>query len=280
MGLSVLQLEYIIIINSQYSRQTRHEFSRLNVLVTILCILMFLVILKISSEDRGPVSVAPRIKDAINLAQIYASFETFSDHFDGSYPKPGLVNRIGDEIGIGKEDDSLNTTANLFSYMIAMNFVVPQLLLSWLDRNMQVEIDDDYNFAAYDPANDIYWDETFTADLETGSNVSYAHMTLVGNVADRHWRKTNDSEWIIMANRGPKNSEKLSHSHTTDRKGNWRGGNVMYADGHVEWWDAIESASYVEDGKELERHIYHEEGGQTISFTMTIDDGEPVFQWD
>src|SRR2546426_4748724 len=75
----------------------------------------------------GPHSLARanalRAKDATQIHGIHQSILTFAREFEGKFPTPGLIKRkpdpvFGDVPGRGPEDESLNTTANLFSACI------------------------------------------------------------------------------------------------------------------------------------------------------------------
>ncbi|MCZ6542972.1 MAG: hypothetical protein O6768_04845, partial [Planctomycetota bacterium] len=148
------------------------------------------------------------MKDSAQLKDIHQAWITFAREYKGRYPVPGLIDRrpdpiLGDMDGTGPEDSSLNTTANLYSAMIAQDYFNPDTFISTFERNPAVVQDKDYDYNAYDPANDVYWDPNFVADLETGSNVSYAHVPLVGDRLVLQWRNTSGANVAVVGNRGP-----------------------------------------------------------------------------
>lgn len=78
-------------------------------------------------------------------------------------------------------DPTLDTTAHLYAALIMQNACAPDVCVSPADPNPVVRsAADTYNYGAYAPASGTWWDPAFTADLVTGSNVSYAHLPLHG----------------------------------------------------------------------------------------------------
>ena len=77
---------------------------------------------------------------------------------DGRYLVPSRLTR--------RRDVADDTTAGLFSAMIAQQYTAPDQLYSANERNGYVWPDEDYNFASYDPSRDTWWDTSFTADLD------------------------------------------------------------------------------------------------------------------
>ena len=267
-----------------YARRgiTRTEALVVTIGIVLLCVIGWVLYLFIWDTRRFTVYTA---RDSTQLQQIHKGLIIFSQMFDGTLPKPSMIWQTTDDGNLENGDESLNTTAHLYSMTIAQHYFTPQLLISPTEPNPLVTVQQNYNHDAYSPGNNVFWDPRFAADLQTGSNVSYAHMPLVGQIADAHWRDTLDSNWVHLANRGPKGGAKLPGSYTTDQKGDWLGGNVVFADSHVEWWDVIHTYSYVDDtGQQRQGNIYEDHPqdarGNTVSFTKSIEDGQPVFQWD
>ena len=219
----------------------RQGISRLSVIVGLVCVLI-LVAITLPLVDRYR-RLQHSMKDSAQLAEIHQSWLSFAGTHKGHYPTPGLVDRLpdatlGDIDGIGPEDSSLNTTANLYSAMIAQEYFDTDILVSPLERNPVVTEDRDYNYSAYDPSIDVYWDSTFVADLETGSNVSYAHTPWVGDRLVRHWR---DTRLAVLSNRGPADGIASADSYSCRSDGSYFGSQV-FADHHFEAHSATRGA--------------------------------------
>jgi hypothetical protein len=176
--------------------------SRVEVIVVLGCaVLLGAVAWVVLSQNKR---VGGNSRDAYQLRNIHTSWLTFSHEFAGVFPTPGLINRLpfdGQEVpGRGPEDVSANTTANLYSVCIMHNYFTPEICISPAERNPNVRFNVDYNYERYNTNNDVYWDGSFKADLNTGSNVSYAHMPLIGKRKVREWKDTSNSEWPVLGN--------------------------------------------------------------------------------
>ena len=110
-----------------------------------------------------------------------------------------------------------------------------------------VRVDDDYDYDLWNPLGPqpTYWDESFSADLETGSNASFAHTPLVGAWLEQHWRHTNSAEIACMSHRGvrdgaPPGSAAFEQSLTPTwhRPSDAWIGSVCFGDNHVEYCDS------------------------------------------
>ena len=94
---------------------------------------------------------------------------------------------------------------------------------------------------AYSPADDSYWDDTFTCDVQcAGSNTSYAHLAMCGQRKKVKWSNSQSASDPIIATRGTRDGAttgdeyKLSPTlklHDTDRE--WFG-NICFNDNHTE----------------------------------------------
>jgi hypothetical protein len=111
-----------------------------------------------------------------------------------------------------------------------------------------------YNYAAYDPPLDTYWDDTFLANVHQSNpggtptsacNASFAHLPLFGERKKVGWRNSGDSSRPVLGTRGPRHvlgspncapaDYKLSPTlqlHGTRRE--WDG-NIVYGDNHAEF---------------------------------------------
>ena len=158
--------------------------------------------------------------------------------------------------------------------MVAQDYMTTSILVSPVERSPKVTIHKNYNFEAYSPINDEYWDRKFAADLDTDSNASYAHMPMVGKWADKHWRDNIDSSIVILGNRGPAHGQRDYRSHTCDPHGHWSG-NVTFADNHVEFWRDPTNPDF----RDPKDNIF-EEDKNILAFTKAIEEDKAVLQWD
>ena len=159
------------------------------------------------------------------MASLFQSIMANARNNGGGYMTPSEFNR--------SDDPSFDITANLYSAMIAQNYIPPADLISANERSGYVQQCENYNFSAYNPASNSFWDSTFRANLAKGSNVSFAHMPLIGQRMRNHWSDPKlDSRFPLVGNRGPKDGIANPQSVTYGRDGNWAG-HMMYGDGHV-----------------------------------------------
>ena len=186
----------------------------------------------------------------------------------------------------GGEDVSLNTTANLFSAMIMQRYTIPAQLISGNEYNPNVWGDEDYNYAAHNPYDGVFWDPNFVADLDVDSNNSFAHIPLHGRRYQRYWKFTVDSRAPLLGNRGPINGVDDSSSYTYGRNGKW-GGHIVFGDGHVDFFESFFPAglSYDRDGQLQHDNIFAMETGPNgddaiLSFTKQMTADGPVLQHD
>ncbi len=244
---------------------TRRGISRIGVVAAIVCIgILFAIALPILDRRRES---ERSMTDSTRLAQIHQAFLTFANEYGKMPPMTGL-----------------NTTADLFSAMIAQNYFHTATVISPFERNPVVWEHTNYNFSFYDSARDVYWDPAFVADLAVGSNVSYAHMPLV---VDRMWRQWRDLRGPATAHfgaRGPVDAVATADSDACRPDGTWRG-HVVYADNQIELWTASAGGtiSFGASGPgdnpfDVDPDL---EGiDQVLAFTKEVRDGTPVLQHD
>lgn len=186
----------------------------------------------------------------------------------------------------GSSDQSLNTTANLFSAMIQKNFTTCKQLIAGNEYSGYVQEKTDYDFTAYNPSRKVYWDTTFVADLGDLSNTSYAHEPLYGDRFDDHWRNTLSSTFPIFGNRGPKDGVANSQSFTYGRNAQW-GGHVVYGDGHTAYINTFTPNGLVFEmgGETYQDNIFKMDakpngGDAVLAFTKAMTKQGPTLQWD
>ncbi|MDZ4752948.1 MAG: hypothetical protein SGJ11_00445 [Phycisphaerae bacterium] len=184
---------------------------------------------------------------------------------------------------LGSSARSADTTANLYALLIAERFVEPRALVSSNERNPMVGECANYDYREVDPASKRYWDSKFTADLVTGSHVSYAHVPLYGSRAMYWTEKRFDTRFPILGTRAPANGIANPQSLTYGRDGTWAGFQA-FGDGHVNFVtsffaDGLQSmdgspdnAFAIDDGADG--------NDACLAFTNLMYGDGPRLQWD
>ena len=226
-----------------------------------------------TAEDGTAVPVNKgRITDMFQLQQLMAALNTAGLGGDGTFPRPGaLTGDAGDD-----------TTANVYSLLIAQRIIPAEMLISPLD-NAIAEVYTDYNWSAWDPSSSVRWDTGFLADLGDETNVSYAHLVLFGD-RDKNWSSRHmDSSFPIFANRGPRDGIASRDSLTCDQHtGRWAG-YVAFGDGHLQLINGVANATRnASIGHDAFFRI-DDDGRHTdavLGFTEFMGSGGPTLQWD
>ena len=192
-------------------------------------------------------------------------------------PTPGKINRLATmsagtaaEIqGMGDENPSQNTTANLYSACVAKEAFGTESLVGPTEypgsnvvvmgkaSSIGLAADTEYDLAQYNPSADKYWDPKFYCNLigtppVTGQLAvcysSYAHQPLFGQRKALSWRAVGDSTRPLLGTRGPRHTNDGPASAETDpssyansptlllhgSKKEWDG-NMVFGDGHFEF---------------------------------------------
>jgi len=209
------------------------------VVMAIIALLLGLLLPALANARR----TARQVKDATQVNQIHKSFLTWATDNNGEFPTPGLMNRLPYEgvqrQGRGAQDYSKNSHDNLYSALIAQNFVSPQVCVSPSESSSNVAVASDFNYNKLDPASDSYWDDRFDADLEGRCNVSYATLKINGARQKQQWRSSIDAAFAVVGNRGVKNGVETGDDYKKSKtleihgsRNSWEG-NIAYNDGHV-----------------------------------------------
>jgi hypothetical protein len=265
-------------------RSSDRGFSLIGILVAMVCIIALAAIgltalnKSITGEGSAQEGTVRSVEDKMNLYAIHQAMVAYSMDNDGRFLTPSVLAGTGDR--------TLDTTANLYSAMIMHYGVRPEMLISGNEYNGYVEEDMDYNSLLYDPSAGVYWDPTFEADLERGSNVSFAHLPLFGRRFDKHWQSAMSSSFPILGNRGPKDGIPDPNSWTYGRNGTW-GGHIVFGDGHIEFTNAFTPGSvfFERDGGRFADNIFAVEDGvdgadAILSFTKEMTRDGPELQFD
>lgn len=183
----------------------------------------------------------------------------------------------------GTDSNAPDTTANIYSLLIAERFADTSMLISKNERNPNVWEKENYNFSAVRPEQKSYWDENFRADLTRESNVSYAHVPLCGKRAS-YWTEVRlDTRFPLIGTRGPANGVANPASLTYGRDNTWAGF-LAFGDGHVEFIQQFTVSSLqLPDGKP--DNIFNldtdpEGNDAVLAFTTQMRGGAPTLQWD
>ena len=205
-------------------RKRAFTLIELLVVVAIIALLIGLLLPALAKAQRN----AKTLKDSAQINQIHKAFLIFAQEHNSRLPIPGRINRTmadldGDgnpdkEIpNVGPEDYSKNHSASLYSAMISHEYFNTDILIGPTEENDVVVEYTDYNFEAYNPAEDRYWDWDVDPPNPTqgfkmfihippGSgfeaNCSYAHMALVGERKVRKWKDSQAAADPALSTRG------------------------------------------------------------------------------
>ena len=263
----------------------RRGQSLIGLLVVVVIMLVLGVVLSnsINKSTTGAGSTSSgtvaSFKDKQYLVSIYQSLATQSQLTgDGRFLVPSELTR--------HRDPSDNTTASLFSAMIAQHSIPPEQLYSGNEMSPFVKPDEDYDYMAYSPVDDTYWDPAFSANLSWESNTSFAHAPLYGNRLRRLWQFTASSQTPMLGNRGPKDGVADPESWTYGRDGKWAG-HIVFGDGHVEFIQTftINSIFFRNGSQNQPDNLYRMEQGADgldviLAFTKEMTEAGPVLQFD
>ena len=258
--------------------------SLVGLLIVLVCIIGLAAISltalnkAITGEGSAQEGTVRSVQDKVNLNEIYRTLVAYSMDNDGRFLTPSVLSGTGDR--------TLDTTANLYSAMIMHYGVRPEMLISGNEYNGYIVQDTDYDSLAYDPSAGVYWDPTFEADLERGSNVSFAHVPLFGERFEKHWRSAMSSNLPILGNRGPKDGIHDPNSWTYGRNGTW-GGHIVFGDGHIDFTNTFSPPSvfFEQGGQRFADNIFAVEDGMDgadaiLSFTKKMTREGPELQFD
>ncbi|MCH7799015.1 MAG: hypothetical protein IID28_11315 [Planctomycetes bacterium] len=263
----------------------RRGQSLIGLLVVVVIMLVMGVVMSnaINKRTTGAGSTSSgtiaSFKDKQYLSSIYQSMAAQSQLTgDGRFLVPSALTR--------RRDPNDDTTASLFSAMIAQHSVSPEQLYSGNEMSPYVRPDEDYDYMAYRPVDDVFWDPSFTANLSWDSNTSFAHIPLYGNRLRRLWQFTADSRMPLLGNRGPKDGVADPESWTYNRDGKW-GGHIVFGDGHVEFISTftITGVFFKSGTSNQPDNLYRMEQGADgldviLAFTKEMTEDGPVLQFD
>lgn len=235
------------------------------VVIAIIALLVGLLLPALAKAQQN----ARSLKDKTQLKQIHASMLVFANENKERLPTPGLIDRLEDlqlnqQIpGVGPQDYTQNHSANLYSYMVSSNFFGTEMLIGPTEVNPFIRENINFNFDAYDPSVDQYWDNTFNVNLTIddvdGVHASYFHLTLCGERWRTKWRSesTHSAAAVIMGTRGTENGEfstdNYKFSQTLELHGakNQWVGNLVFQDNHTDTIVSFYPNQVVYQGQEI-----------------------------
>lgn len=271
-------------------RRTGLTVLEVVVLTVVFVVVIGLSLLLLPSMSRNGANTS-ELKDQAQLKQIHQAMIVWASENDGVLPLPGLIDRLPDPDlemdapGRGPEDPSVNHTAPVYSLMIAYNYITPDIVVGPTEVSDNIRVLENYNYEAYEPAGDSYWDTSFKADVRQLAHTSYAHMALCGERKQSRWRDTAPPQTVHLGNRGPKDGATTGKAFTQsmtlklhDPPDLWVG-NVVFADNHVETFSSPEPATLQTPGRANPFNIFQMDGGALgISIASTEDSVTRV--WD
>ena len=219
-------------------------------------------------EDGGKAVVSGwGLQDQMNLYALMQSMNVAALGGNQDYPRPSEIS--------GSRDLTEDTTAHLYSVLVMQRLVTPEQLVSRADT--LVEVDRDYDFRCYDPRSRVYWDPSFSADLDEDSNVSYAHMPLFGDRLRDQWGANLSTGFPLFGNRGPRDGIETEESWACFN-GLWSG-YIAFGDGHVEFLGSPGAFRRGGDGLfQIDDDNRHADA--ILGFTSAMDEDGPTLQWD
>jgi len=197
--------------------QRKRGFTLIELLVVmaIIAVLISLLLPALNSARRK----ARETKDRTQLKQIHTAWFAWASDQKGNLPTPGLSRRLPVQLpqggeawvnGRGRENEAINTTANMYSMLVAENYFDTEILVSPTEQNANVIVMDNYNYSILNPnpgsAQDggpIFWDPCLAANLQQECNISYASTPIMGKRKKIKWKDTGDSNFCVLGTRGP-----------------------------------------------------------------------------
>lgn len=226
------------------------------VVIGIIALLVGLLLPALAKARRN----AATVKDSAQQREIHRAMLVFAQNHNATLPTPGLINRLTDVFtgkelpGSGPENQRKNITRHLYSAMVAQEFFNTDLLIGPTEENPRIQQLNEYNYAAYQPVDDIYWwgddagngsgsNEGFFASLDGSDdqpcNTSFYHMCISGNRKQIKWKATSSNSDPMISTRAPANgsleADDYNNSYTIALHGGKKDwvGNVIYADNHA-----------------------------------------------
>jgi prepilin-type N-terminal cleavage/methylation domain-containing protein len=203
----------------------------LMVVISIIALLMGLLLPALSSAMRS----AKSKKEMVQLRGLHQTMGVYASENDGKYPIPGNIRRDplngpgGQQFiqGVGKVKPIHNHTAAIASTLISMKYAQPEIMVSPAENNAEIGIKGQvvegdegepvaYDYAAWQPHNGSYWDESFRARLgnDEADHISFSNLTLLGPARRGRWHDTAGGDTIVWSSRGTKDGDTSSDEYS------------------------------------------------------------------
>lgn len=203
---------------SRRSSSPVRAFTLIELLVVIAVIAILVgILLPALSFAR---TTARRTKDQSQVKSLVAALVVFSQSNSDNYPLPSLLDKRNDTMDAKKgSPEEKDNTGNILSVLCYLNILKPEILVSPLERNQQIQIDRAFEYGTPKQAKNpdkALWDPGMTGmPNEAGTGVgkgrrdpavgatSYAYTPPFGKRA-RMWMNTGKSSEAVVADRGPR----------------------------------------------------------------------------
>lgn len=266
----------------------RRGMTKMEVLIAVVCSVIVIVL-------AGLILVRPRhgsvmLKDATLLRTINQSFIIAASEHEDYMLTPARAMRQMTPEPTGEDHTAMDVTASLYSLHIMQNYVSPDMLCSPAEPSRLITAmgRDEYDFEIYAPATGVLWDPAFTADLQTGSHTSYAHLALSGERMVTAWRGARQ-RFPVLSNRGPSDGRSTPESLTLrihEPHTRWLG-HVCHSDNSILLMETMTPDWLRVDiaGTDMPDNIFRMEDGPwgddaILSFTSQMEQTGPVLQHD
>ncbi|MCK4871696.1 MAG: hypothetical protein KAS72_03120 [Phycisphaerales bacterium] len=185
------------------------------VIMAMVCLLVVLLLPLLNTpwRPRAPGDAALHTRDAAQVREIHKGLIMWAQQNSDAYPLPSEIDAASDTITVDGDASRKNASGSIYSILVYNGLVMPDVLISPLEPSDEIVKKDDYEY--YDPSAAVNpsrarWDPAFRGtprdirDGQTGpGNVSYAHLALAGPRRMAEWRATLNSDYPVLANRGP-----------------------------------------------------------------------------
>ncbi|MEE2973410.1 MAG: prepilin-type N-terminal cleavage/methylation domain-containing protein [Planctomycetota bacterium] len=226
-------------------KRTGFTLIELLVVMAIIALLLGLLLPALAKAR----ATARQVKSGTQLNQIYKGKLVWTvDNNEDSLPTPGLINRVGNRPGRGKEDLKQNTHDNHYASLVTAEYFNTNILIDPSEASGNVIANPIYDIERYSPQNDVYWDDgqesgglsVMKTDLGETCHTSYATSVLCGSRKNRNWSNRLNSRFALIGNRGVEDSNYDDDVYLSSKtllihggRKNWVG-NTCYGDGHTE----------------------------------------------